>query len=162
MTRPFFGLRKLEKIDISKPIIITINQGDMKKNFTLENSGQKDTYESGSVRDKRDGKGRYDLITPVGLRRLARVYELGAKVYGDRNWELGMPLSRFLDSLERHINEWKEAKLSGTEMTEDKIAQAAWNIFAIMHFEELRPDLDDISPKNKLKPGTIIPVDQRG
>ena len=108
-------------------------------------SGIKDRYKTGGTRDARAGKGRFDLITPIGLKRLAQVYERGATNHGDRNWEKGIPLSRCTDSALRHLNQY----LNGEE-DEDHLAQAAWNIFAIMHIEEkiqlgkLPKELDDL------------------
>jgi hypothetical protein len=61
-----------------------------------------DKFDTGAVRNKQAGKGRFDLIAYEGLLPLARRLEDGAVVYGDRNWEKGMPLSRFLSSLRRH------------------------------------------------------------
>jgi hypothetical protein len=107
--------------------------------YTLADSGQREVFESGAVRDVRTGKGRFDLITPIGLRRLAAVYERGAGKYAPRNWEAGIPVSRCLDSALRHVVQY----LAG-ENTEDHLAQAAWNLFAAMHFEEVRPELVDI------------------
>ena len=109
-------------------------------------SGEKDVYKGGGTRDKRAGKGRFDLITPFMLKRLAGVYERGAVNHGDRNWEKGIPFSRLLDSALRHINQWKEGKRD-----EDHIAQAIWNLSGLLHFEELgRKDLNDV-PNYKLK-----------
>ena len=108
--------------------------------FELKDSGAREDFASGARRDTREGKGRYDLVTPFGLRRLAVVMEKGAKKYGESNWTLGMPYSRFLDSAMRHLQQF----LIGDE-SEDHLAHAAFNAFAIMHFQELgRTDLDDL------------------
>jgi hypothetical protein len=112
----------------------------MEDKFVLKDSGKREEFESGMVRDTREAKGRYDLITPFGLRRLALVYEKGAKKYNSRNWEKGGSFSRFIDSAERHLEAYK----MGME-DEDHLAQAAWNLFCIIHFQELgRDDLDDM------------------
>jgi hypothetical protein len=107
--------------------------------YVIHDSGTREEFPSGMVRDRREGKGRYDLISPFALRRLAGVYERGAVKYDERNWEKGAPYCRFLDSALRHIEQYL-----ARETDEDHLAQAAWNLFAIMHFEELgRTDLDD-------------------
>ena len=107
--------------------------------FVTKDSGKREDFPSGMVRDTREGKGRYDLVTPHGSLRLAQVYERGAAKYADRNWEKGAPFGRFLDSAIRHIEQYKTGLAD-----EDHLAQAAWNLFAVMHFEELgRTDLDD-------------------
>ncbi|MCL5239266.1 MAG: DUF5664 domain-containing protein [Candidatus Marsarchaeota archaeon] len=98
----------------------------------LKDSGKKQVFVSGAHRDSRDGKGRYDLIPNTALRRLAIIYEKGAQKYGERNWEKGMPVSRFLDSALRHINQHIEGKRD-----EDHLAQAMWNIAGAIHTEEM-------------------------
>ena len=103
-------------------------------------SGKKDEYKGGGTRDARAGKGRYDLITPFMLKRLAGVYERGAVNHGDRNWEKGIPFSRLIDSAMRHMNQYREGLRD-----EDHIAQAIWNLACVIHFEELgRKDLVDV------------------
>ena len=113
--------------------------------FVTKDSGAREQFASGSKRDSREGKGRYDLISPYALARLAGVYERGARKYDARNWEKGQPQSRFLDSATRHL----QAHLMG-HRDEDHLAQCAWNVFAMLHQEEmirrgLKPkDLDDL------------------
>lgn len=117
----------------------------------LKDSGERQTWQTGSQRDTREGKGRFDLISPRFLKRLALVLEKGAVKYGDRNWEKGQPLSRYLDSALRHIN----CYLMGMR-DEDHLAQAAWNLHSLIHTQELvwagllPPELDDL-------PGAIVP-----
>ena len=107
--------------------------------FVTKDSGQREQYDSGAVRDTRAGKARYDLVSPWALRRIALLYERGAAKYDDRNWEAGMPFCRFLDSAMRHLQQY----LMG-DTTEDHLAAVAWNVMAIIHFEETgRTDLDD-------------------
>lgn len=111
---------------------------------TVKDSGTREQFDTGSRRDTRKGKGRYDLISPIALKRLAKHYENGAEKYGDRNWEKGQPLMRYLDSAIRHIVNLIE----GLE-DEDHAAAAAWNVFAYIHTQEmilkgrLPKDLDD-------------------
>jgi hypothetical protein len=108
--------------------------------YVTKDSGAREEMPTGSVRDSREGKGRYDLISPFALRRLAGVYERGARKYADRNWEKGQPFARFLDSAKRHLECFH---MGWTD--EDHLAQAAWNVFALMHFQETgRTDLDDM------------------
>lgn len=49
------------------------------------------------------GKLRFDLIHPVANEGLARVLTKGARKYADRNWEGGMPWSKVLGPLKRHL-----------------------------------------------------------
>ena len=107
----------------------------------INDSGSRISYgEEMAVREPVTGKGRYDLITPFGIDRLAKWYELGSQKYSDRNWEKGMPFSRYVDSAKRHLNKF----VMGME-DEDHLAAAAWNILAIIHHEELgQTELDDM------------------
>jgi len=111
----------------------------MKDEFKLKDSGKRDKFDTGMVRDARVGKGRFDLISPFALERIARIYEKGSIKYEDRNWEKGSPFSRTIDSAFRHIVQY----MMGMK-DEDHLAQAAWNLFAVMHLEETKPWFDDM------------------
>lgn len=104
-------------------------------------------FESGARRDARvagakDENGprpRYDLISPIGVRRIAETYGEGALKYGDHNWRAGMPFSTTVNHVLAHLFQW----LRG-EKSEDHLAHAAWGLLALMHFEETHPELNDI------------------
>lgn len=98
----------------------------------VKDSGVREEFATGSKRDTRKGKGRFDLISPIALKRLAQHYENGAIKYGDRNWEKGQPLSRYMDSLIRHAY----CVMLGM-VDEDHLAAIAWNAFAVIHTQEL-------------------------
>jgi hypothetical protein len=99
--------------------------------WTTKDSGQREEFDTGSRRDTREGKRRYDLISPVALARLAGVLERGAAKYGDRNWEKGQPLSRYLDSALRHTFQVLAGKTD-----EDHAGQAMCNLMAFIHTQE--------------------------
>jgi hypothetical protein len=88
-------------------------------------------FASGARRDTNEGKGRYDLLPPLALQRVAQHYEAGAKKYEDRNWERGIPVSRMFDSMIRHAFQ----ALSG-ERDEDHLAAVVFNALGIMEYEE--------------------------
>ena len=88
-------------------------------------------FSSGAKRDSSLGKGAHELISPIAITRLAKVYERGATQKGARNWEKGFPMSRGIQSAIRHIFQFLEGMRD-----EDHLAQASWNLFAVMHFEE--------------------------
>lgn len=112
---------------------------------TVKDSGARESFPTGSVRDTRAGKGRYDLLPTRALRRVARHFEAGAAKYGDRNWEKGQPISRYLDSALRHTFNHLEGK-----QDEDHLAAAAWNILAAIETGErvqaglLKQSLNDL------------------
>ena len=101
-------------------------------------------FPSGAVRSSDADDERYDLITPIGLRRLALTCAEGAAKYSEHNWLKGIPASCLINHALRHINLW----LMG-DNTEDHLAHATWNLMATIHFEETRPELIDIPTRNE-------------
>lgn len=97
----------------------------------IKDSGKRQEFSTGSRRDIQDGKGRFDLLPMRALKRLARHFEAGAKKYGDRNWEKGQPISRYLDSALRHTCN----HLQG-QRDEDHLIAAAWNLMCAADTEE--------------------------
>lgn len=110
-------------------------------------SGHRTNFESGAQRDRLPGKGRFVLLSPIGLKRIALRAEAGEIKYGDgRNWEKGMPVSQFIDSAMRHIAQYLEG-----DVQEDHLAAAAWNLQAAMHTEEKMPEMQDIPTRPEYK-----------
>ncbi|MHA1844332.1 MAG: dATP/dGTP diphosphohydrolase domain-containing protein [Promethearchaeota archaeon] len=103
-----------------------------KKFSKVQDSGKRQDFSTGSIRDTNEGKPRYDLITPIALYRLAMHYANGSAKYGDRNWEKGQPLGRYIESLERHL---QKAKV-GLE-DEDHWSAIIWNAMAFIHTKEM-------------------------
>lgn len=98
----------------------------------IKDSGKRQTFESGAVRDIEVGKGRFDLLPPQTLKRLAEHYERGAEKYGDNNYLKGIPISRYIDSLYRHINNYRVG-----DESEDHLIAAVWNLIGIIETEFL-------------------------
>lgn len=105
----------------------------------LKDSGQRELYITGAVRDNGESKGRFDLISTQALLRLSRHYEAGAKKYSDRNWEKGMPIGRMVSAAMRHL-----VKYMAGANDEDHLAAVLWNVAAIMHYEYYKPELQDL------------------
>lgn len=97
---------------------------------SLQDSGNRTDYGTGGLRDRPGGKGRFDLISPLALERLAKHYEAGCLKYSPRNWEQGLPVSCFIDSAMRHLCVY----LSG-DTSEDHLAAAMWNAAGAIHIE---------------------------
>lgn len=110
-------------------------KGDLQDWNRVQDSGNHQEFSTGSKRDSREGKGRYDLVSPLFMRRFTKHFENGAVKYGDRNWEKGQPISRYLDSAMRHLYGYLEGKRD-----EDHLAAAAWNVHAMIHTEENAKD----------------------
>lgn len=112
-------------------LFVDIKIPDSLLNFTTKDSGERQEFETGARRDTQEDKPRYDLISPIALRRFAELMGRGAEKYGDRNWEKGIPLSRFYASMFRHMMQWAEGDVS-----EDHLAAVLFNAAGIMHTEQ--------------------------
>lgn len=99
--------------------------------FITKDSGERQSFDSGAVRDTEKGKPRFDLIPPDALTRVAMLYARGADKYGDRNWEKGMPVSRFYSSALRHLFQYGQG-----DIDEDHLSAVIFNCLAIIHFQE--------------------------
>lgn len=118
---------------------IGANMNKAVHDFIVTDSGQREQFAAGAQRDTREGKGRFDLIWPGMLKRLALHMERGAAKYNDHNWTKGIPSSRFMDSLLRHANRY-----SARERTEDHMAAVIFNAMGIMFNEDVRTDFHDL------------------
>ena len=126
----------------------------MNKEPKLNDSGERRTFASGAQRDRGTLKPRPDLISPHAQMREGMIFALGAQKYDTRNWEKGMPISECLASAQRHIEQWKRG-----DIDEDHLAQARWNLGAILHYEEeimagrMDPAIDDMPRYATPQPG---------
>jgi|TARA_R100000963_G_C4558392_1_gene48290 hypothetical protein len=100
--------------------------------YITKDSGDRRKFNTGAQRDVVVGKGRYDLISPIMIERLAKLLQRGAEKYNDRNWEKGMPLSVYMDSGMRHLFKFLEG-----HKDEDHLIAAIWNLQALLHIEEM-------------------------
>lgn len=98
----------------------------------MKDSGERVTHTTGAVRDSAAGRGRYDLISPIMMERLALHLEKGASKYEERNWEKGLPIARMFASLFRHS--W-QAFMQETD--EDHLAAVVCDAMFIMHTLEM-------------------------
>jgi len=98
----------------------------------LQDTGIHLKKKSGALREKNEGKGRFDLMSPYALMRVARIHEKGSKKYSPRNWEKGMKFSLYVDATFRHIVKYMMGMTD-----EDHLAQAVWNLDCLLHFEAL-------------------------
>ncbi len=99
--------------------------------YITKDSGKHAVYESGMKRDTAEGKGAYELISPIALRRLAQLLERGAVKYEARNWEKGSPMSRLMQSTIRHLFQYLEGARD-----EDHLAAGMWGCMAMIHHED--------------------------
>jgi len=120
----------------------------------IKDSGDRHDFGTGSRRDKREGKGRYDLLPFLALFCLARHFEDGDVKYGDpekrtvphtANWRKGQPLSVYLESFIRHA-----CKFGAGERDEPHLSAALWNGLCLLETKalikqrKLPVELDDL------------------
>lgn len=111
------------------------NIAQLRRMFPTKDSGKRESYDSGMVRDTQDGKPRFDLCLVDGmpydeqfLTRLAGLLTRGAEKYGEKNWQFAdsaEELTRFKASGLRHMMQW----MTG-EVDEDHAAAVAFNLMA--------------------------------
>jgi hypothetical protein len=109
-------------------------------NYITKDSGKRQNYESGMVRDLQDSKPDfYLLLTDLPydkqlLTRWAALMERGASKYGRRNWQLANSheeLERFKASAFRHFMQWVT-----NEDDEDHASAVLFNINAAEYVKE--------------------------
>ena len=108
------------------------------KKYITKDSGKRQSYKSGMVRDTVDGKPRYDLIYLPMLTRLAELHARGVAKYGERNWEKANSIeemNRFKASAFRHFISWLE-----NEEDEDHASAILFNINA---YEATKDKIND-------------------
>lgn len=81
------------------------------------------------------GKTRTDLLPGDTLLALGEVYRIGAEKYAPRNWERGMPWSKVLGPLTRHLFKWMAGEKVDKESGQSHMAHVAWNALALMTYE---------------------------
>ncbi len=128
---------------------------DVEANTEITSDGRV-VYASGAQRSSDAEKYRYDLVSPIGMRRLAETYAEGARKYGASNWLKGFPMSSLSNHVFKHLFQWV-----ARDKSEDHLAHAAWGLMALMHFEETRPDLDDRHSDDDSLDAHVTPMLQR-
>lgn len=102
--------------------------------FETKDSGERQQFVTGMVRDTQKGKARFDLCYKPLLWRWAELMARGAEKYGDNNWMKAATeeeLQRFKASAERHLQQF----LRG-DVDEDHAAAVLFNIGGILHVQE--------------------------
>lgn len=84
--------------------------------------GPEREFDTGAKRQAAAGKGTPVLFPGDAYLDICKHFEDGAVHYGSRNWEKGLPLSSYIDSLERHI---AQEKMGLTDESHDRAI--AWN-----------------------------------
>lgn len=89
-------------------------------------------------------KPRPELIPPHALMELAKLYQMGAKKYGDRNWEIalgtedGLSEDRIRGAMMRHLLLSNMGIDLDEETQIDHLIAVAWNAFALWELKRRR------------------------
>jgi len=115
--------------------------------YGMTDSGRRQSFGRGmAIRDTADDKPRPDLISPFAEERQGH----WLRKYAERNWENGMPFSRCVASLKRHVMRYQQGRRD-----EDHLAAIMFNAMALIHYEEmiergvLPADLNDMPVYHK-------------
>jgi len=98
----------------------------------MNDSKKRQTFASGAVRDTDNDKPRPDLISPFMLERLGRWMKAGMEKYGENNWQKGIPVSRCVASLYRHLMYYMQG-----DRSEDHLMGIIANAAFVAHYEEM-------------------------
>lgn len=106
--------------------------------FETKDSGQRQEFSTGMVRDIQSDKPRYDLVDWPMIKRWAELMSRGAVKYGENNWKQAatqQELDRFRASALRHCIQYFNGdtdedhaaavmfNLGGAEMVRTKLAK---------------------------------------
>lgn len=108
------------------------------KNMTIKDSGERTVFNTGSVRDCKEGVGRMDLLPWAAIMEVSKHCENGAKKYGEHNVDKGIPTHSFCDSAARHLAKY----LDGWD-DEPHLLAAAWNLLWAIQMELKHPEMVD-------------------
>jgi hypothetical protein len=118
-------------------------------------SGKRQEFGTGSVRDTNDGKGDFSLLPYYSISELAIHFQKGAAKYSAENWRKGQPLSRYFDSAQRHLS-----KFAMGFDDENHLIASIWNLMCLLEtrrmveLKQLPEKLNDF-PRINLEEKTI-------
>ena len=81
------------------------------------------------------GKNRLDLLPPEWIWGLGQVTTRGSIKYVERNWERGMPWSKVLGPLLRHVWKFVCGERYDPETGCHHLSMVAWNALALMSYD---------------------------
>ena len=119
----------------------------------MQDSGKRETFASGAVRDSAEGKPRPDLLSAFALERIGDWLMLGSLKYAENNWMAGMNYSRVAASLHRHLMKYMQ-----NDRSEDHLAAIVVNASFLMHYDTmiergvLPASLNDLPKYNTIPP----------
>lgn len=102
----------------------------------IKDSGNRREFDTGAVRDMKEGNGRMDLLPWAAIMEVSKHCEAGAKKYGEHNVDKGIPTSSFCDSAARHLAKY----LEGWD-DEPHLLAATWNLLWALQMTIKNPEM---------------------
>jgi Domain of unknown function (DUF5664) len=98
----------------------------------LPDTGARESFGQGmAVREADPNKPAVEGISPFAVVRLGMLMTRAKDKYGDyRNWEKGIPITRYIGAIIRHAFAYL-----ARDTSEDHMAAVMWNAMCIMHHE---------------------------
>jgi len=100
--------------------------------FVTKDSGQRQSFDTGMVRDVSTDKLDWTILPWIVLKRDVELYMRGAKKYARDNWKKGQPFTRAFESMMRHMYDY----LMG-DRSEDHLAAIRFNAACLIYYEEM-------------------------
>lgn len=106
-SEPKYGLPADFQLDFTYPKSGTLDLPVIEKTSTTTTKSMTkevlETFPSGAKREPKHHKSRPDLIDTYTLDALGYHLSFGARKHGERNWELGIDDSSYLQGIHRHL-----------------------------------------------------------
>jgi hypothetical protein len=131
-----------EAIHTSSPTLDVLNKGVNKEAIVDAFKDAPDEIFTGLRFD--EGKNRLDLLPPEWTWALGLVMTKGAVKYDARNWEKGMPWSKVMGPLKRHLTKFEAGETYDDETGCHHLAMVAWNALALLSYDIRELGTDDL------------------
>jgi len=123
-------------------------------------SKSKQTPVLGSGERKNEGKLRYDLVHPLAHEGMVDVLTFGAEKYSPRNWENGMPWSKIISSLKRHLSAIEKGEDFDAETGKLHADHLQCNAHFLSAYFRIYPQGDDRPHVTKIKAKIGLDIDE--
>jgi 5'(3')-deoxyribonucleotidase len=117
------------------------------------------TYKKEGLRFN-EGKTRHDLVPSFAQEQYAKVLTAGSTKYSDRNWENGMPWSKVIASMKRHINKFESGEDFDEETSLLHVAHIMCNAAFLTEYYRIFPQGDDRPHKYLSTPKIGLDIDE--
>lgn len=117
--------------EVQKELIKEVFNDDFLQRLRKSSEIPARVFASGSKRDANDDKPRISDMQPYTLKRFGYHMLIGSKNYGAGNFEKGQPTDSLLESLVRHINDYRLG-----DRSEDHLSAVLFGVMMIEQNED--------------------------